>query len=985
VFNRALTEEAYFDLLARRKSLLMSEPAIGLQPPNGARGRRWSVARGVWRLGTIRGRILLAFLAMSVITGALGGYAALGMMRAGVLVAKTFDESLMSINYARAAAADFTAMQAAYARRSIVSEQSVRDKLDETIDGLEQSLNEDLDIASARSHSARAARAAQNVRHAVQAWTAHRRESFDAKTPELSWETLDRYAQTANQEIDLLVNYTAGDGFANRQRALASVALDERLNLLGTMLAIFLSAMVAWLLGRRIIGAVAAASAVAGRIAAGQLNGVIPEGGADELGALLAAMGVMRDKIARMVEREIAERRFAQARLADALEGSREGVVVIDSENRIALANSQAANFLGQCANLLRPGASVADLSGALTLAASGEAPLLRQDGRLPSTGEARLRDGRWLRVSQSATQDGGSVAVWSDISELKHHEEKLKATNVRLDAALDNMSQGLCLYDSGNRLMVFNRRFCEIFEVPSDRLRPGVTFREVLDLSIAAGAHAGKTAAELIAEQAELVTRNAMGAYHQELSRGRVVAIVHQPMPDGGWVATYEDVTERRRSEARIAFMARHDALTGLPNRILFGEKIEEAVSGIDRDGGFAVLCLDLDRFKQVNDTLGHHVGDELLRIVAQRLRYCVQKTDTVARLGGDEFAIVQPKIDRPEAAALTAHQIIEVLSAPYDVAGHRITIGVSIGISVAPGDGATSGKLLKNADVALYRAKAEGRGTWRFFEAEMDARLQARRTLELDLRDALERNEFEVFYQPIYDLNRDRINGFEALVRWRHPTRGLVMPTEFVPLAEEIGLIIPLGAWVLRRACADASSWGPDIALAVNVSAAQFKGLSLIQTVKEALADAGLPPRRLELEITESVLLADNSATLAILHMLRDLGIRIAMDDFGTGYSSLSYLRAFPFDKIKIDQSFVRDVMADGGPGAIVRAIHTLADCLAMRTTAEGVETQEQFIWLREEGCSEAQGYYFSKPVPASEVPGLIERLHNVSRAAA
>jgi predicted signal transduction protein with EAL and GGDEF domain len=324
-------------------------------------------------------------------------------------------------------------------------------------------------------------------------------------------------------------------------------------------------------------------------------------------------------------------------------------------------------------------------------------------------------------------------------------------------------------------------------------------------------------------------------------------------------------------------------------------------------------------------------------------------------------------------------------VLSAPYDIAGHRITIGASIGISLAPGDGAASGALLKNADVALYRAKADARGAWRFFEAGMDARLQARRILELDLRDALERNEFEVHYQPIYDLAEDRVGGFEALARWRHPTRGLVMPAEFIPLAEEIGLIIPIGAQVLRRACAEAAAWPAHINVAVNVSAMQFKGAALIQTVQSALADAGLAPRRLELEITESVLLADNVATVAILHKLRDLGIRVAMDDFGTGYSSLSYLRAFPFDKIKIDQSFVRDIMADDGPGAIVRAILTLSACLAMQTTAEGVETYEQLKWLRDEGCDEVQGYYFSRPVPAAQIPELIERLRGVTRAAA
>jgi diguanylate cyclase (GGDEF)-like protein/PAS domain S-box-containing protein len=963
----------------------MAENDTASKPLDDPNRRRGTIARGVSLLGTIRGRILVAFLAMSVITGALGGYAALGMRHAGVLVAKTFDESLMSINYARAAAADFAAMQAAFTRRTVTHDPEVARKLDETVDALGKSLTEDLQIAAERSHSQRAAQAAENVRRAVAAWSDQRAAALQANAPEASWSALDRYAETVNQQIDLLVNYTAGNGFTNRQNALATVATDLRLNLVGTTLAILLSALVAWLLARRIIGPVAAASAVAGRIAAGKLDGAIPRGGADELGALLAAMGVMRDKIASMMEREVAARRTAQMRLADALEGSREGVVVVDCEGRIALANSQAVNFLGLSPNPLRPGADVADLSAALALPWSDDVQLLRQDGRLPATGEARLRDGRWLRVSQSATQDGGSVAVWSDISELKDHEERLKATNVRLDAALDNMSQGLCLFDAANRLMVVNRRFCEIFDLQPERLRPGVSFREVLELSVAAGAYAGKTAAELIAEQAEFVSQHAGGVYHQELSRGRVVAIVHQPMPEGGWVATYEDVTERRRSEARIAYMARHDALTGLPNRILFGEKIEEALADLGAGGGLAVLCVNIDRFKQVNDTLGHHVGDELLRAVAQRLRYCAREAATVSRLGGDEFAVVQPKIDRPEAAALAAHQIIEVLSSPYDVAGHRITVGASIGISLAPGDGAASGALLKNADVALYRAKTDGRGTWRFFEAEMDARLQARRILELDLREALERDEFEVHYQPIYDLAKDRVGAFEALARWRHPTRGIVMPAEFIPLAEEIGLIIPLGELVLRRACAEAAKWPAHINVAVNVSAVQFKGAALIQTVRSALADADIAPHRLELEITESVLLADNVATLAILHTLRGLGVRIAMDDFGTGYSSLSYLRAFPFDKIKIDQSFVQDLTAAGGSGAIVRAIHTLADSLSMRTTAEGVESYEQLKWLRDEGCHEAQGYYLSRPVAADEIPALIAQLRGAAHAAA
>jgi diguanylate cyclase (GGDEF)-like protein/PAS domain S-box-containing protein len=951
-----------------------------LKTPN---WRQWTIARCISWFATIRGRILIAFLVMSVITGALGGYAALGLKRAGALVARTFDESLMSINYARSAAADFAAMQAAFARRSIVGDADSRQRLDQTIRGLNRSLSEDLQIAAERSHSSRATQVAQSVLLGVKAWDDQRAASSEAGASVAPWQTLDRDAEIVNQELDALVNATAGEGYANRQVALSSIAVDLRLNLIGTTAAILLSALVALFLARRIIGPVAAASAFAGRIARGKLDGPIPRGGADELGTLLAAMAVMRDKISTMMAREVAERRSAQTRLADALEGSREGVVVVDEGGRIALANSQAINFLGGAPSLLGPGAVVADIWSIFASPVRYGAPLLRLDGALPITGETHLNDGRWLRVSQSVTQDGGSVAVWSDISEIKDQEEKLTATNARLDAALGNMSQGLCLFDSENRLKVVNPRFCKIYGLSADQVQPGLTFREVLELRIAAGAHDGKSASDLMAEQIAFVRQGKSGVYHQELSSGRAVAIVHQPMADGGWVETYEDITERRHSEARIAFMARHDALTGLPNRVLFVEKIEEAIASVGREGSFAILSLDLDRFKQVNDTLGHHVGDELLRLAATRLQHVASENDTVARLGGDEFAIVQRRADRPETVANLAHRIVEALSVPYDVVGHRITIGASIGISLAQGDGFTPDRLLKSADVALYRAKADGRGTWRFFEAEMDARLQARRTLELDLRDALEKDEFELFYQPIYDLTHDRISGFEALLRWRHPERGLVTPGEFITLAEELGLIVPIGAWVLQQACMEARKWPTYVTLAVNVSAVQFKGSSLIDTVQHALGAAGLAPHRLELEITESVLLADNVATLAILHTLRGRGIRIAMDDFGTGYSSLSYLRAFPFDKIKIDQSFVRDLTALDGPGPIVRAIRTLADSLSMRTTAEGVETYDQLKWLHEEGCHEAQGYYFSRPVPAAGIAELIERVHGICLA--
>jgi diguanylate cyclase (GGDEF)-like protein/PAS domain S-box-containing protein len=940
---------------------------------------RWyrAAARATSRLRTIRGRILIAFLIMSVITAALGGYAALGISRAGVLVARTFDGSLMSINYARAASADFATMRAAFARRWIASDPQRRQQLDQQVESLEGALADDLAIASDRSQSIRARKAAASVQQAVAAWTEGHRRMLEGSAPDAAWDELDRHAAIVDQQIDLLINYTAGDAFTYRQRARAAVAEDTKLNLIGTGLAVLLSGLVAWLLARRIIGPVAAASAVAGRIAGGDLDGDMPRASADELGALLAAMGVMRENIRAMMQREVAQRRSAQARLADALESSLEGVVVVDSEGRIALANSQAADFLGSSPELLKPGAEFAT---AVTATVGAGTALVRVGDQLPTTGETRLADGRWLRVSRNATQEGGFIVVCGDISVLKEQEAKLTATNLRLDAALDNMSQGLCLYDADNRLKVVNRRFFEIFGLSPERIRPGMTFREILEHSVMAGNHVGKSAPELIAEQEGFISQRAQGTQFQELSHGRVVAMAHQPTVDGGWVATYEDVTERRHAEARIVFMARHDALTNLPNRVLFAERIEQALTQMGRGSGFAVLCLDLDHFKQVNDTLGHPVGDELLRAVAERLQACAREIDTVARLGGDEFAIVQRDVKEPEAAAILARRIVEVVSAPYQLEGQCVTIGVSIGISLAPADGSLCERLLKNADLALYRAKAEQRGVWRFFEAEMDARLQARRRLEVELREALANDELRLLYQPIYDLERERICGFEALLRWQHPTRGLVSPTEFIPIAEEIGLIASFGEWVLNRACAEASKWPEHVKLAVNVSPAQFKSDRLVQSVIDALATSGMKAQRLELEITESVLLANSGTTFNILHALRALGVRISMDDFGTGYSSLSYLRSFPVDKIKIDQSFVRGLSATDGSDMIVRALIGLGRSLGMLTTAEGVETAEQLSQLRMEKCNEVQGYLFSPPVDPSLIPQLLERWNGI-----
>ena len=389
-------------------------------------------------------------------------------------------------------------------------------------------------------------------------------------------------------------------------------------------------------------------------------------------------------------------------------------------------------------------------------------------------------------------------------------------------------------------------------------------------------------------------------------------------------------------------------------------------------------MLCIDLDHFKEVNDTLGHPAGDELLRAVGGRLKSCVRPGDTIARLGGDEFAVIRPGVARPEDVVTVADRIVSVIGEPYQVDGHEVVVGTSVGIAMAPVDGTTADQLLKNADMALYRAKEDGRRAYRFFEPDMDARLQARRRLEIDLRAALLHGQFELYYQPVVDIARHQVSGFEALIRWNHPQRGLVGPAEFIPLAEEIGLIQLIGDWVLRQACIDAARWPADIRVAVNLSSALFKTRNLVQTVVHTLAASGLHANRLELEVTESVLLLNNESTLSTLHRLQELGVRISMDDFGTGYSSLSYLRSFPFDKIKIDQSFVQEMGKSEDCAAIVRAVAGLASSLGMSTTAEGVETEDQLARLKAAGCEEAQGYLFSRPVPARELSSLIAVLN-------
>jgi len=570
----------------------------------------------------------------------------------------------------------------------------------------------------------------------------------------------------------------------------------------------------------------------------------------------------------------------------------------------------------------------------------------------------ALARQLRKLMASEQSLADGKT--------RLAEKSTELERANLQIDAALNNITQGVCMFDEHARIVVVNQRYLDMYGLSRNVVKPGCTLRELIDHRKAVGLFKGdpeEYCREIIATIKAGKTADSL----IETTDGRIAYIVQQPMAGGGWVVTHEDITERKRAEAQTAFMARHDALTGLANRLHLLEKIDEQFAWMRRTGEpFTVFTFDLDLFKAVNDSLGHPTGDALLSAVAERLRACTrEQIATIARLGGDEFVLVQSSPNQQrESAIVLANRLLEAISTPYDINGHQIVIGTSIGIALAPNDGDTADELLKNADLALYRVKSEGRNGYRLFEPEMNDEAQSRHALQADLRAALARDDFEIHFQTIFDARTQLPTGAEALVRWRHPTRGMVPPGHFIQLAEEIGLIVPLGEWILRQACMAAVTWPADIKLAVNLSPAQFRNPNLVDMVAETLAATGLSPDRLELEITESVLLQKNANNLTVLYQLKSLGLSIVLDDFGTGYSSLSYLRMFPFDKIKIDRSFVSELSTRADCAAIVCAVVGLGHGLSIITTAEGVETEEQLRLLRAAGVDQVQGFLLSRP---------------------
>jgi len=673
-------------------------------------------------------------------------------------------------------------------------------------------------------------------------------------------------------------------------------------------------------------------------------------------------------------ELAIVEAERAHARLRDAIDILPQGVVFLDCENRYILWNQQYADIYKRSADLFKHGARLQDtlrigVERGDYPEAKGreEAWMAERIEKLRNPAgrhEQTLSDGRCILIEERRTSDGGTIGLRVDITEMKRREASFRLL-------FDSNPVPMFVYAlDDERIIAVNDAAVAHYGYRRDAFL-GMTLRAL---------HAMEGTAALPHIAALSPDDQAGRTWQHRKADGTPidVAVYAQLLTYEGRAAALVaaiDITERKRAETRIAHMAHHDALTALPNRVAMRQRMEDMLAA--RDGGhFAVLCIDLDNFKSVNDTLGHPAGDVLLQHVAKRLRGELRDDDTVARLGGDEFAVLQADAGSADAASELAERLLAVISEPYEVDGHQVAVGASIGIALAPNDGSDPDRLLKQADMALYRAKGDGKGAFRFFEPEMDARVQARRRLEVDLRMAVHAGGLEIYYQPLVDIASGRTCAFEALLRWPHRERGMIPPGDFIPVAEETGLIGAIGAFVLRQACADATQWPDDTKVAVNLSPLQFRTGNLLQTVMGALENSGLSPHRLELEITETLLLERGDNVLATLHALRALGVRIAMDDFGTGYSSLSYLRSFPFDKIKIDRSFVRDLCSNTDSQAIVRAIVSLGSSLGITITAEGVECERDLEKLRAEGCNQAQGFLFSVPRPQREILQSLRR---------
>ncbi|MER9356525.1 EAL domain-containing protein [Mesorhizobium sp. M0514] len=678
--------------------------------------------------------------------------------------------------------------------------------------------------------------------------------------------------------------------------------------------------------------------------------------------------------------RQIAdELRHQNERFSAAVENMSHGLCMFDADERMIICNGNYISIFSLDAKIVRPGIAFLDiLKHSVDIGVASQSAEDLYAIRKPyieraqaSTYEEILSDGRIVSITHRPLASGGWVSIYEDITEQRRAEQELKEQHRRFDAALANMSQGLLMYDAEGTLIVRNQRFLDLYKVTPDDFPLGMSQRALLEQMVRLRIYPSMDIDGEIANTRASLQAGEERSTDRSLADGRTLLVARRPLAGGGWVATFEDITERRRAEERMSHLAHYDTLTDLPNRSMFRERLDQAMAG---DTPLAIFSLDLDRFKAVNDTWGHPAGDWLLKCVAERLRHSLRSdTDVVARLGGDEFAILQFNPKGATDAEQLAKRIVAVVSQPFRDKGRDMHVGISLGIALYPGDGKDADTLLKNADMALYSGKSEGRNVYRFFEPGMDALVRARLALETDLETALKRREFVLEFQPITNIASGKIVGAEALMRWKSPTRGLVAPDDFIAAAEDSGLIVPLGEWALKQACSVAAGWPPGMRIAVNVSAVQIRSADFARSVISALAVSGVPASRLELEITETVLMDESETVLKTLRQLRELGIRIALDDFGTGYSSLGYLRRFPVDKIKIDRSFIHDI-DNKDTAAIVRTIIGLGAELGITVTAEGVETEAQLDILRKAGCVEAQGFLIGMPSKAADMARLL-----------
>ncbi len=899
---------------------------------------------------TIGGKVALAFMMTGLVTALVALGSVWETRRSGEIALKAYTETVTATSFARAVASDFGGMRVE-AEHGLHAAPAVQEHTAKLVDALHASFLRDLGTASASSDNPDVAATAGELRIVEAAWDKAMR---DTRTGSDASDAMEKTAHEVEKGIDTLSYLVARKASVNRDDALAMVQSGMTFAIASSAAALVVCAVTSLLIGRSLTGPLKTNVLFARKVAGGVHDAEPPCPSNDEFGDLTRSVTTMRDKLVDALRYQQDLGKLSQERVGLALEGAAEGVLVVAGDGVVQVANGSLLKLLGVAPKIFKVGTTLRVLEAAVqTVGGAGVTVLSDASAEGEDDFERQLDAGRCVRVSRRRTAEGSLVAVLADVSEERRQRDALAAAKHDLDGALASMSQGLAVFGPDGALRLSNERFRELTGTNGSTPAP-MTMHG--DLAVAAARFRGadeRGAARFAAIEAAWARKR--GATKRIVAGGGFAMSVAQVrMPDNGLLITIEDVTQQKAVEDRVRFLADHDGLTGLPNRQLMSARLDEALIAARRGRGFAYHALDLDRFKTVNDTMGHAAGDDLLIQVAERLRSCVESGDMIARLGGDEFAILQlcAEPDNEAAVVSLATRVIATLEAPYVVMGREVTVGVSIGIACIPMNGSTAHEIATAADQALYKSKEDGRGRYTFFAQEIDERVRRRRDLETELRSALSLRQIELHYQPLLDATSMRIGGFEALMRWHHPRLGMVSPAEFIPIAEESGVIRDLGAWAMRKACREAAAWTDEAYVAVNVSAVQLSDPQFQSMVVDALAEAGLPSKRLELEITESSLVEEASKTTSIMRDIGATGVGFALDDFGTGWSSLSMLHAFPFTRIKVDRSFVNDLDAGRGAEQIVRAVMLLAKAFSMKVTAEGVETRRQLAFLEEVG---------------------------------